>query len=482
LRGRLPIFLFAVAVVVLLVALNAASYVRVGREPELELTPDRSTSNAGPTGTRALFEFLEESGHRVVRWRAEPAALLTVEGEARPSTFVVVGSVRRPVTADEKKSLMRWVARGGRLVIIDREAEELLPADERWGVTRGETPAPEPGARADDAESLVAGAQTIAPAQPTVLTRAVERVAPSRFASRMHPRGTGEPEDGPPAPAAEGEEGEGAEGATPAPTPTASPATTPQEESPFAGLFGGDEEEERVATEAPTVHLADERGAFLVDYGRGEGRVVVLSDPFVVANNGIARADNLQLAVNVVTGGEGGGLVAFDEFHQGRGAAHNRLSTYFAGTPVLAMLGQAAFVVALFVWSRGRRFARPLPAARPDRRSKLEFVASMAELQQRARAFDLAIENIYSRTRRALARYGGVDSAAPLAEIAAAVSSRSGLDRARLEGLMRECEDAAAGAKLTPRRALHLARGLREVEGALGIRMRAREIKQAGRS
>ena len=483
-RGRLSIFLFVVAVVVLLAALNAASYVRVGREPELEAAPDRSTSNAGPTGTRALYEFLEESGQRVARWREEPAALLTAEGAARPSTFVVVGSVRRPVTDDEKKSLMRWVARGGRLVIIDRAAEDLLPGNERWGVSRGESHAPEPDARADDGENLVAGAQPVAPSQPTQLTRAVERVVPSRFASRLHPRGT--PEDAtPPAFVAVSEEGDEA-GAPPAPTPAAtpipSPTPTPEDDSPFSGIFDeAEEEEDKAAAEAPTVHLADERGAFLLDYKRGEGRIVVLSDPFLVANNGIARADNLQLAVNVVTGG-GGGLVAFDEFHQGRGAAHNRVSSYFAGTPVIAMLGQGAFVVALLVWARGRRFARPLPAARPDRRSKLEFVASMAELQQRARAFDLAIENIYSRTRRALARYGGTDVGAPRAEVAAAVATRSGVDRARLEELMRECEDATQGAKLSPRRALHLARSLRELERALGIRMRAREIKQANRS
>ena len=487
-RGRLSIFLFVVVVVVLLVGLNAASYVRVGREPELEAAPDRSTSNAGPTGTRALYEFLEESGHRVARWREEPAALLTAEGAARPATFVIVGSVRRPFTDDEKKSLMRWVARGGRLVVIDREADELLPENERWGVTRGESRAPEADARADSGEGLVAGTQPVAPSQPTKLTRAVERIAPSRFASRMHPRGTGEgggeiaalPEDV----AAEDAEGEESETPTPTPArrPTASPTPTPEDDSPFSGIFGEDDkEEDEAATDAPAVHLADERGAFLLDYRRGDGCIVVLSDPFIVANNGIARADNLQLAVNVVTGGDGG-LVAFDEFHQGRGAAHNRVASYFAGTPVVAMLGQGAFLVALLVWSRGRRFARPLPAARPDRRSKLEFVASMAELQQRARAFDLAIENIYSRTRRALARYGGTDAGAPRAEIAAAVAARSGVGRARLEALMEECEDAAAGAKLTPRRALHLARSLRELERALGIRMRAREIKQANRS
>jgi len=35
------------------------------------------------------------------------------------------------------------------------------------------------------------------------------------------------------------------------------------------------------------------------------------------------------------------------------------------------------------------QFARPLPLPRVDRRSTLEFVASMAELQERAQAFDL---------------------------------------------------------------------------------------------
>ena len=525
-RGRLPIFLFVVVVVVLLVGLNAASYVRVGREPELEASPDRSTSNAGPTGTRALYEFLEESGHKVMRWREEPGALAAAAEGERPATFVVVGALRREFTEEERAGLLKWVARGGRLVIIDREAHGLLPAGERWGLSSSFSDYPDAGARADDAEALVAGTQPVAPAQPTALTRGVERVAYSRYAARLTPRGTGEAA---PFVLAEGDQtgagaggnagaetggltnegteggaGEGAEeGPSPSPSPSASPRVvvseevdededwpvvntvesptpeeTPEEAPPIFGRSGGGPEE-KVETEAPTVHLADARGALLADYRRGEGRIVVLSDPFVVANNGLARADNLRLAVNVVTAG--GGLVAFDEYHQGRGATRNQLATYFTGTPVPAMFAQACLMAALLFWSRGRRFARPVPAPRPDRRSKLEFVAALAELQQRARAFDLAIENIYSRTRRALARYGGADAAAPRDEIAAAVAARSGIDRARLEELMRECEAAAGGEKLSARHALALAVRLRELERALGIRMRSREIKQAGR-
>ncbi|MCA1594774.1 MAG: hypothetical protein LC754_19525, partial [Acidobacteria bacterium] len=237
---------------------------------------------------------------------------------------------------------------------------------------------------------------------------------------------------------------------------------------------------EPVGPSAPVRHLSDGRqgeGSLLVDYVYGRGRVVILSDPFIVSNVGINLADNLMLATNLVAGA--GGLIAFDEYHQGYGATQHHALAYFAGTPILWMFAQVALIVLAVLWTSGRRFARPLPAQRVDRRSKLEFVASMAELQQRARAYDLAIENVYGRTRRALARYGGVTANAPYTDIAARVAARSGRDPAPLAALMQECEDAMAGAHISARQALALARRLRELERDLGIRMRAREIRQA---
>ncbi|MBC7931451.1 MAG: hypothetical protein H7Z38_12885 [Rubrivivax sp.] len=259
------------------------------------------------------------------------------------------------------------------------------------------------------------------------------------------------------------------------------------EEEPFPSTGVGSEDEEEgedwedADSPAPVAHLSDGRtgaGALLVDYVYGAGRIVVLSDPYIVSNGGINRADNLFLAVGVVTGGRTG-RVAFDEFHQGYAATQNELFAYFRGTPILWMFAQSALVVLALVWTQSRRFARPLPAPRADRRSKLEFVASMAELQQRSRAYDLAIENIYQRTRRALARYGGLAPNAPLENIAEQVARRSGKNRVELEALLRECEDSIAGAPLTSRRAVELARALRELERDLGILMRSREIRQA---
>ena len=127
------------------------------------------------------------------------------------------------------------------------------------------------------------------------------------------------------------------------------------------------------------------------------------------------------------------------------------------------------------------RCVSPLPVPAVDRRSSLEFVASMAELQQRARAYDLAIENIYTRLRRVLVRHAGLGHNSTRMEIAERVAERSSgkLDPVRLEQLMRECEEAINSGGVGSRKSLELVTRLREVERILGLRLRSRETRQA---
>ncbi|MGH9941750.1 MAG: DUF4350 domain-containing protein [Pyrinomonadaceae bacterium] len=563
-RGRFLIFLSLGLLVAALVALNGASYVRVEQEADLEAAPDRSTSNAGATGARALYEYLEASGTRVARWRESADALVDAAGRNRPATLAVIGPVRREFTEGEAERLLEWVSLGGRLVLIDRAPDPRLlpPAD---NLRLAYTPAkesPPSDLRADDVNAVTAGSPVARPAQPTLLTVAADQIAPSRFASRLYVHAlsaaereaeeerqrkkimqggiigvrtddtTQTDDEPPPPPPPRAIPQASVPVERDQPLPVQSPSTTPAESesvavrpAPESGRgvgpgrgttnrnvseaveeLEGDEEDvgdeepmgEAVTSEgddeeegtseasvplAPVLHFTDERGALVADYRYGAGRILVLSDPFVIANNGIGRADNLQLAVNLLDPGgasaAAGGLVAFDEYHHGRGETHNQLFTYFAGTPVVALCGQLALVLVAVVWTRGRRFARPLPATRVDRRSKLEFVASMAELQQRARAYDLAIENVYGRTRRALARYGGTGANVPRAVIAERVAARAGLNKDEIENLMRACEDAINGQPVSARESLALVARLRELEQALGIQMRSREIRQA---
>src|SRR5947209_10593963 len=231
-RGRLLIFLTVVLMLVLLVALNAASYVRVEQEGDTELQPDRSTLNAGGTGTLALFEYLQQSGVDVVRWRQPMSALLD-EDEARPAaSLVVVGKLRHAFERREAEAVLRWVERGGRLVLVDRSPDpKLLPtAAGGWRVGSELFEYPGPEVRTDDVEVMTRGVPLLAPAQPTALTRDVAEVARSRFAGRLHVYQT---DLNPPA-------GYGANRRGPRVINTPTPTPTPEEDE---GLFGGEESE-----------------------------------------------------------------------------------------------------------------------------------------------------------------------------------------------------------------------------------------------
>ena len=448
-RQRLTIILTVVVIIGLLVALNSLSYVKQEKTEDFEVVPNRSTYHSGPTGLRALHDFLNESGYKVIRWRETPQKLLGDSGKS-VTTFVVVGQTQIFFENEEAEALRKWVARGGRLVLIDRKLDtELAPKSAGWNFSTRENYFPTLDTDPADAKQMTDKVVALQPVQPTVITSNIKSVLPSRFASRLQI-----------VPPDEEDFEDYSETTESGDTPSAT-------EGPAFSY----------ASRAPVIHIADSEGALLVDYAYGLGNIVVLTDPYIVANGGLKLNDNLQLAINILAGR--GGLIAFDEYHQGRGATKNAFADYFAGTPVLAIAAQVALLLLLVLWTNARRFGRPLPLPQVDRRSTLEFVASMAELQERSRAFDLAIENIYTRTRRVLARYAGVDYNSTRSEIAARIASRSSIDAHKLETLMRQCEDAINGQPITWRQSVDLVRRLREVEKELGLRMRSRDLRQA---
>ena len=450
-RQRITIILTFVVIIGLLVILNSLTFVRKEKTQDLETFPNRSTYHSGPTGTRALHDFLNEAGYKVMRWRESPERLFSESGK-RVNTFVVIGRTQIEFTGNEAEALRDWVTRGGRLVLIDRKIDEAIaPKSEGWSLRAREWDYPTFEDNPGDVQQMTKGVTALKPVQPTLLTNTIKSVMPSRFASRL------------------------------------SVIPPPKEQKPEHVLnddFDDDEDEpaprvapKAITSSAPIIHIGNREGALLVDYTYGAGRIVVLADPYIVSNSGITLNDNLQLAINTLSAG--GGLIAFDEYHQGKGISQNPWAGYFAGTPVLAIVAQIGLVILLIVWTNARRFGRPLPLPQTDRRSSLEFVASMAELQERSRAFDLAIENIYTRTRRVLARYAGIDYNSSRSEIARRVADRSTIDAGKLETLMRQCEEAINGEQINWRQSLDLVRRLRELERTLGVGMRARDERQA---
>ena len=88
-KQKVFIFLALIFLVIVLIGLNAASYVQKDRTPDSELSPNRSTFNTGATGTRAFYELLAETGRRPARWQEPPSALLAND-KNKPQTFVII--------------------------------------------------------------------------------------------------------------------------------------------------------------------------------------------------------------------------------------------------------------------------------------------------------------------------------------------------------------------------------------------------------
>src|SRR5882762_10952643 len=104
-RPRFGIILMFVLAVVILIAINSVAYVQEEDKHDSELAPNRSSYNAGATGTRALYDLLNESGSKVMRWREAPEKLLGESGR-QVKTFVIIGNTPISVAEDEAMSLL----------------------------------------------------------------------------------------------------------------------------------------------------------------------------------------------------------------------------------------------------------------------------------------------------------------------------------------------------------------------------------------
>ena len=108
-RQRLTIILTFAVIIGLLALVSSIRYVRKEKQQDFEIAPNRSTYHSGPTGVRAFFDFLHESGYKVIRWRDQPQKLLTDAGK-EIKTFVVVGQTRVRFTDAESEALTKWIA------------------------------------------------------------------------------------------------------------------------------------------------------------------------------------------------------------------------------------------------------------------------------------------------------------------------------------------------------------------------------------
>lgn len=185
-RERIFVLLSLIVIVLALVGLNAASYVRIKDEPDSEEKARRTTFNAGATGTRAFYDFLRENGRHAVRWQQKTSALLEKK-ENQPTTFFIIGRTLRQFEDEDFRNILSWTEQGGRLVIVDREPNpRLLPQSGVWKISALSKPTFLVGqANSDNVNEMTSGVAAAKPAQPSILTSGVNSVMPSKYASAI---------------------------------------------------------------------------------------------------------------------------------------------------------------------------------------------------------------------------------------------------------------------------------------------------------
>ncbi|MEO6589787.1 MAG: DUF4350 domain-containing protein [Pyrinomonadaceae bacterium] len=505
-KQKFFIFFGVIVIIGLLIGLNAASLSQKEKEADREIFPNRSTYNTGATGTRAFYDLLSETGRKVTRWQ-EPPSKLSNQNQNTPSVFVIIGQTRREISDTDAQNILDWTADGGTLVLIDRApVKDLVTSTANWQMSLS-YPSESLTSEIDPANSNQMTDKTNAakPVQPSIFTSQINAVQPSRFAGTVNferyadaeikiekiaePPKVGEIFSEPDSNLPKIEERFFQANSNSqisddnrksfklqipqVKPPPPKPAPTGGKNKPVESVDA--ENTDEIKQTAPVVHLSNGEKNILVDVPYGSGRIIFLSDPFIVSNGGINLVDNAQIGINTVS--SNGGIIAFDEYHQGFGVNDNRLFQYFAGTPVFPIIGQIILLVGLIFFSQSRRFARPLPADEPNRLSKLEYVAAMAELQQRTKGYDLAIENIYTEFRRRASRLLGVDNQSTSSkDFAKLLSERSNCDELKIYNLVRNCEDIMHGEATNKKTVLKLTGELRGIEEKLGLRRTGRKI------
>lgn len=213
--------------------------------------------------------------------------------------------------------------------------------------------------------------------------------------------------------------------------------------------------------------LREERAGF--GFALGQGRIVAVADPNLLANDVIRRCE-LEADVTFVRmieylgAGSRGQRIAFDEYHHGygvRGGSLTAIRMYLAGTPSGRMLAQMAVAGLLLLLAFAPRPLIPRDPAHVTRRSPLEHADALAHAYAGVHATRTAasrlVAGVRRRTRRDRLRHRESDEA--LLATAAATSAEA----AGAAALVTQAMDGRLADRELPR----VAEAVRTIEQAL---------------
>ncbi|HTP32719.1 MAG TPA: DUF4350 domain-containing protein [Candidatus Acidoferrales bacterium] len=153
--------------------------------------------------------------------------------------------------------------------------------------------------------------------------------------------------------------------------------------------------------------MAARDGILVGEYRELGRRLVLLSDPDLIANHGLTRADNAVVAVSLIR--DLGGSVIFDEFEHGFSPQPFHLLGILFQFPFVLVTVQMALAVALLVWAAAGRFGAARSLAPPLEAGKRSLIDTGARLLVQTKR----VPDLTGRYREEMVRDAGRRMRAP---------------------------------------------------------------------
>jgi hypothetical protein len=153
-------------------------------------------------------------------------------------------------------------------------------------------------------------------------------------------------------------------------------------------------------------HLAAGAQPVAVSFRQGAGTVFLVSAPIPFSNQGLKQPGNPAFVLSMLWVATTGRKVWFDEWHHGIRGSENAVvgpGNWLASTPAGRSLLYAAVIIFVALLLQGRQFGRAVPAPHERaRRSPLEYITAIANLNRRAGHRAAVMEDYHQRLKRAI--------------------------------------------------------------------------------
>jgi len=213
-------------------------------------------------------------------------------------------------------------------------------------------------------------------------------------------------------------------------------------------------------------HFQDDKGQVVISLAEGEGKVILISDSYIINNEGVGKADNVYLLSNMIANESVSGTVYFDEFDHGF-SSQRGLFDYFKGTPLVWICLQFFLVSSVYFYSKGKYFGAPRPLPKGRRRSVLEYVDAMAAIFQKAQAYQPGLAGIYRRYKALWLKALGFEARTDIEELSLVIAGKINRDKLLVEKVLTDCEEVLGGRPVRKEAALSLAKELQKLRKEL---------------